>query len=223
MEKKEHLIVFYSDGTKTVLFFNREGVDRSILAENGKIIIGEALVSDKDLSYGWDSLVFKNNKIYYDRKKILSNKIGQIRAKRNALLSENDYKLRIAKEKNDLEEIDYLTKKTKFLRDLPALVKLEQFESESEIFDFNPFGNILSYKIEDAGDGYTFPPDIILEGGIKDSRFIAKAKCSIANGKISCVEPVFYGFGYFDYPEVKIIGDCKKTAIVLAGLDNLYC
>lgn len=209
---KNNILIFLKDGyhfmIHVVKFLEHEGqlqseIDKVLKSNNkSREDVQKILYLSKEeippISY-MSAVISSSNGFDFDIKKVIDIKSRIIRRFRNNFLSELDLPLKISEYTND-KDYKFLIERMKFLRDLPRTINFDLFKSVKEVFEFNPFCNILKVNILENGSGYINPPSIIIESENKTAGLSA----SIKDGKVNDVIIQNHGYGYIDIPKITI-------------------
>lgn len=146
-----NLIVFFNNNSNIIIHSVKEGQDIDSLLklasqtanQTPAEIIGHKFIETSELKELYrPALIFKNSRIYTDRKRIIEDKLASIREIRNNILKEIDIPRKVAEETGDKEKYNLLTDKVKKLRDITKNINWNKLKTDREILEYNPFKDI---------------------------------------------------------------------------------
>jgi hypothetical protein len=238
MERKpKNLVIFLKDGSHKVFYVNpKDSQDRHFKVIEKSLgfdglsledIIKHIYVDDEKMPpMGFHAeLKWKNSELVVDRAGAIESKMIMIRRIRNAMLESLDLPYQIAVETEDEKAVERLKKRKKFLRELPDKIDFGLIGSTDDIISYNPFYNVFSVVVYEAGTGYKKPPTVKIEpptGNFYGTR--ATGQAVLESGTLKSVKLTNMGSAYMKTPEIKISAPETKRGVqarAFVEIDNI--
>ena len=214
--KNNNLIIYYKDKSKDVFSFSLETSEEAALAKFEEIrpevdrgqIQKYFYTKEDELPldmYGRFTEVNEEGKIKIDaRSVIISERLEEIRKKRDMFISKLDIPfMRALEDENELVK-NHIKQMKNFLRDLPNKLRFHELK-DTELINYNPFGNIFEIVLINNGEGYQKPPKVIIDEPKKPMiGFASKATALIKDGSVVKLVITDHGCGYNYMPKVTI-------------------
>ena len=224
-----NLIIFYKDNSKDVYSFPITTEEDYALAQYKEMrpdvqpedVEKYFYIKEDEVApdiYGNFFELSENKKLKMNmRLYVESEKVKEIRSKRDSLLNKLDLPFMIALEDENNDLKNHIIKLKNFLRGMPNKLRIEEIKEVEDITRYNPFGNIFSVTVLDGGSGYDSPPKVTIDAPkSKSFGFQAKAVALIKDGKVSRIEIVDKGSSYDYVPKITIAAPKEGKQCVAA-------
>jgi hypothetical protein len=141
------------------------------------------------------------------RSALIEAKLAEVKKKRDILIANLDLPFLKAVEARDEDMRDHITDLKNDLRDLPQKLRFAEIETEVEIANYDPFGNLFLLALVDGGSGYQTVPKVTIDPprpSVSSFGFRAEAVALIENSKVVDLRIIDGGCGYDFVPMVTV-------------------